>query len=81
MNQKNEAMKKKFKFRKMYFHCTDGKVIADNVQMTNAYRERKDAEATLVYKESHQMWDDKTKPVPKKTVEGFYLVHESLFEK
>lgn len=72
-------MAKKFKFRKMYFHCRDGKVIEDNVQMTNAYRERKDAEATLGY-DDHKIWMDKTKPVPKRSVEGFYLVHESLFD-
>lgn len=65
----------------MYFHCLDGKVIDEDVQMTNAYRERKDAEATLGFDDTNKMWHDKTKPVPKKTVEGFYLVHESLFEK
>jgi len=74
-------MAKKFKFRKMYFHCRDGKVIDEDVQMTNAYRERNVAESTLGYNDTHQMWEDKTKPAPKRTVEGFYLIHESLFEK
>jgi len=74
-------MAKKFKFRKMYFHCTDGKVIEENVEMTWAYRKRETAQSTLKTSPTHMMWEDKKKPIPKKSVEGFYLVHESLFEK
>ncbi|RZJ83792.1 MAG: hypothetical protein EOO20_22155 [Chryseobacterium sp.] len=76
-------MAKRFKFRKMYFVCEDGKVIEDNIAMTNAYKDREVAQTVCDSRtqQNHKMWDDKTKPFPKHTVEGFYLVHESLFEK
>ncbi|WP_256370017.1 hypothetical protein [Pedobacter sp. G11] len=37
-------MAKKFKFRKMYFVCEDGRVNEDNVAMTLAYNDREVAE-------------------------------------
>jgi len=64
----------------MYFHCTDGKVIEENVDMTWAYRKRESAESTINNSETHMIWENKTKPKPKRTVEGFYLIHESLFD-
>jgi len=75
-------MAKRFKFRKMYVVCQDGKVIADNISMTNIYKKKQDAESVCKNRQNrtHQMWQDKTKPLPKFTVEAFYLVHESLFQ-
>lgn len=76
-------MAKRFKFRKMYFVCENGKVIDDNILMTNAYKGREVAQGVCDSRaqQNHKMWDDKSKPFPKHTVEAFYLVHESLFEK
>jgi len=71
---------KKYRFRKMFFRCIDNKVIEDNITMTNAYRQREDAQSVVESRRTHKMWEDKTKPVPVEKVEGFYLVHESLFE-
>lgn len=74
---------KKYRFRKMYFICTDKKVIEPNTHMTNAYQNIETAQRVCKERSggTHKMWDDKTKPVPVNTVEGFYLVHESLFDK
>ena len=48
--------------------------------MINAYRIKENARSVVSYRNTHMIWDDKTKPVPVEKVEGFYLVHESLFE-
>jgi hypothetical protein len=48
--------------------------------MTNAYQFREIAESTLENRKTHYIWDDKTKPVPVHKVEGFYLVHENLYD-
>lgn len=64
----------------MFFQCTDKKVIEPNVSMTNAYQHKEAAESNLASRTSHWEWEDKTKPVPVNTVEGFYLVHESLYD-
>lgn len=71
--------KKNYRFRKMYFICTDNLVIKPDTRMTNAYQFREDAEALIENRITHFMWEDKTKPVPQRKVEAFYLVHESLF--
>ena len=75
-------MAKRFKFRKMYFVCEDGKVIGDHTAMTNGYKDREVAQRVCNSRiqQNHKMWDDKTKPFPKHTVEAFYLLHESLFK-
>lgn len=70
----------KYRFRKMFIRCTDNKVISDNVAMVYIYRRREDAETVVKQRNAHMMWEDKTKPIPIEKVEGFYLVHESLFE-
>jgi hypothetical protein len=74
-------MAKRFKFRKMYFVCENGKVIEDNIAMTNAYKDREVAQSVCNSRaqQNHKMWDDKTRPFPKHTVEAFYLLHESFF--
>lgn len=71
---------KKYSFRKMYFQCADKKVIDPGIQFTNAYQYREPAVSNLETRTSHYMWEDETKPLPIRTVEGFYLVHESLFD-
>ncbi|WP_244214370.1 hypothetical protein [Pedobacter jejuensis] len=64
----------------MFFQCTNKKVIEANVRMTNAYQHREDAEQNIFDRAIRKEWEPKDKPVPVETVEGFYLVHESLFE-
>jgi len=38
-------MAKRFKFRKMYVVCENGKVIADHIAMTNLYQKKEDAQS------------------------------------
>jgi len=69
----------------MYFVCQDKKVISPNVHMTQAYQNKKMAEdvcadRNLKQGENHKEWQDRTKPVPVHSVEGFYLVPEALYE-
>jgi hypothetical protein len=68
-----------YKFRLVYFICTDGAVIRSDVQMTNAYQRSKDAEPLIKHRTNHWIWEDKTKPLPRQTVEGFWLVPEKLW--
>lgn len=70
----------KYCFRKMYFICENNKVIEHNVQATNAYQHREHADAILGQRDtSVKMWEV-NKPPKTYKVEGFYLVHESLYE-
>ncbi|ADY51460.1 hypothetical protein Pedsa_0888 [Pseudopedobacter saltans DSM 12145] len=75
-------MEKKYRFRKIYFQCEDNRVINPSYQFTTAFQHREYAEKNL--KDSTRshlyIWEDQNKPIPKRSVEGFYLVHESLFE-
>lgn len=71
---------KKYPFRKLYFKCEDNEILKPNVMMTNAYQRRSDAEATIIKRDTHYLWEDKTKPVPVTAVHGFYIVHDSLFD-
>lgn len=73
-------MPKKHRFRKMYFVCTDNRVISDNVLMTNVYQRKNDTEKIAKQRDTHWMWEDETKPIAREHVEGFYLVHESLYD-
>lgn len=73
-------MFKKYRFRKLYFVVADKKVIDDDVAMTRAYKKREYAEESVQSRQTHHEWEDKTKPVPVMKAEGFYLVHESLYE-
>lgn len=74
-------MAKRFKFRKMYFVCKNGKVINDNVEMTNAYRRKEVADSVCKTwnERGLKIWDDQKQPEPVYTVHAFYLVHEILF--
>ncbi|SDG68030.1 hypothetical protein SAMN05421827_109138 [Pedobacter terrae] len=69
----------KYKFRKMFFICRDKKVIAPNVGMTQAYQLRETAEQVCKDRTTHMIWEDQSKPIPKESVEGFYLVPEALY--
>ncbi len=74
---------KKYKFRKMFFICKDRKVISSNVLSTTTYQHKDYADTILRERGqrfNHKMWEDKTKPLPVETVEGFYLVPEKLFD-
>ncbi|TWI87761.1 hypothetical protein LX66_1832 [Chitinophaga japonensis] len=74
-------MKKSYKIRKMSFICQDGRVIEPNIHMTNAYQFREIAEAVCRERQptGRYMWEV-GRPIPKLTVEDFYLVHASLFK-
>lgn len=74
-----EEQEKKYRFRKVYFQTSDNKVLSDGIQFTKAYRDKKYAQSNLDSRDFHYMWEDKNIPVPVHRVEGFYLVHESLF--
>ncbi len=64
----------------MYFICENKQVIAQDVHCTNAYRHRKHAEQILAQMHSPvKVWKEGKPPVTY-SVEGFYLLHESLFE-
>lgn len=76
-------MQKKYRFRKMFFKCYDNRVIEDCYEMTNAFRRREYILRLLKANdmgEGHRYLWEKDKYKPKVTVEGFYLVHESLFD-
>ena len=73
----------KYKFRKMYFICQDKKVIDPNIEFTNAYQHREYADnvcSDANKRKTHFLWEDKTKPIPVRSVEGFYLVPEKLYD-
>jgi len=65
----------------MYFVCKDNQVISPDVGRTNCWQHRKDAET--IEKQNTRtnvfQWEKRTTPPVYKT-EGFYLVHESLYE-
>jgi hypothetical protein len=70
----------KYCFRRLYFICENKRVIEPNVHATTAHQYRDKAENTLAQKDTAvKMWDV-NKPPRIYTVEGFYLVHESLFD-
>jgi hypothetical protein len=72
----------KYRFRKMYFICDDKKIISPNVLMTHAYQFKKTADVVCQERQrpTPMEWEDKGKPVPKVTVEGFYLVPEAVYD-
>lgn len=73
-------MQKRYRFRKMYFHCNDKKVISEEHQFTNAYRTEEYAKATLDTRDFRFIHEDQSKPMPVQTVEAFYLVPEALYD-
>ena len=70
----------KYRFRKMYFICKNKRVIESNVWSTDAYQGKHHAESIMEQKDKTvYMWMENDPPI-EYSVEGFYLVHESLFE-
>jgi hypothetical protein len=64
----------------MYFICESKRVVEPNIQTAVAYQAKDYAETILAQRDtSVKMWDV-NKPPRTYTVEGFYLVHERLFE-
>jgi hypothetical protein len=65
----------------MYFICENKRVITPEVHATTVYQYKTAADGALASKDTAvKMWHV-GKPPKVYTVEGFYLVHESLFEK
>ena len=70
----------KYRFRKIYFICEDKLVITPDLLTTTAYKHKDYADTILRQKDTDvKMWEV-NKPPKKYSVEGFYLVHESLFD-
>ena len=64
----------------MYFICENKRVITPEVHATTTYQYKTVADEVLANKDkSVKMWEINNPP-KFYSVEGFYLVHESLFE-
>lgn len=76
-------MAKKYRFRKVYFVCRDKEVVPANARDTIAYKWESDAvqdaenqtASYAPYADKNRFWK-----APDFTVQGFYLVHESLYD-
>jgi hypothetical protein len=75
----------KYRFRKVYFICEKNRIFPNNYEMVSSYRQMANALSVC----SHQQRDaiieakkdyNKSRDIPLYKVEGFYLVHESLFD-
>lgn len=77
--------KKKRRFRKVYFIAVDNKLYPGDIEFAQAFRLRDIAVkmANHIRREnllqSEKLWIKK-EPIHAYAVEGFYLVHESLFD-
>lgn len=75
-------MGKKYRFRLVFFNCFDNKAIDEQYEMTNTFTRRDYAESIARGQREREknpnMWE-KGRRVRKVSTEGFYLVHESLF--
>ena len=77
---------KKYRFRKLYFICENNQVINGIYEMVKAYRRKeyadsvRDGQERMAEDELSKYWAKNEKPIRIKKVEGFYLVHESLFD-
>ncbi|MDB4921813.1 MAG: hypothetical protein JWQ54_3796 [Mucilaginibacter sp.] len=70
----------KYRFRKMYFICENKQVIQPNIWATTAHQHKDKADDVLANMDkSVKMWDVNKPPITH-SVEGFYLVHERLFD-
>jgi len=70
----------KHRFRKMYFICENKKVIQPEVWATSAHQYKDKAQAVLdQIDKTPKLWNVNKPPVHY-SLEGFYLVHESLFD-
>lgn len=71
---------RKYRFRKMYFICENKQVIQPNVWATTAHQYRDKAQAVFDQKDKTvKQWQANQPPIHH-SLEGFYLVHESLFD-
>ncbi|MBW8683046.1 hypothetical protein [Chitinophaga rhizophila] len=75
-----EEENKRYRFRLMYFHCTNNQVISPNTHMTNAYQFKETAEKAINNRSFPYMWENREQRPPQSRIEGFYLVHESLYD-
>ena len=75
---------KKYRFRKVYFVCENKSVFGD-YSTVNCFKDGDHAKEQEVFKqkkaneEANLEWQ-KGKPAPVFKTEGFYLVHESLYD-
>ena len=76
-------MGKKYRFRLVYFNCFDNRAIDEQYDITNVFTRREYAEKIAAGQREREnnpnMWD-RHRRIRKVTTEGFYLVHESLFD-
>jgi len=70
----------RYKFRKLYFKCYDGAPIAPGTQFTDAYQFYDDAKARVDTRTDLYEWERKLGPLPVQSAQGFWLVHERLYE-
>lgn len=76
-------MPKKYRFRKVYFICIDKQVIKPSDRVETFYKFRADAEAEANNQLSNYRPYQINNPsykLPNIGAEGFFLVHESLYE-
>ena len=64
----------------MYFLCRDKKIIEPNIQFTNAYQYKEYADKILIQETRTYKYLWENEPSAVKTIEGFYLVPERLFD-
>jgi hypothetical protein len=74
----------KYRFRKAYFICRDNQIFSE-FEMVTCYKrleyvsEVRNNQQRALITDSVKMWNT-GKPIATLKVEGFYLVHESLFD-
>jgi hypothetical protein len=73
---------KKYKFRKLYFQCTNKRINIDEFEFTQAYKRREYAQSNLDSKkrDTRYEWEKDKSPLPAQTVEAFYLVPAALYD-
>jgi len=76
---------KKYRFRKVYFIVPDNSVFGKGYELVNCYRKEQHVKKICVQQQriandEATKWWAKSQKIPILKVEGFYLVHESLFE-
>ena len=76
-------MDRKYRFRLVFFNCFDNKAVDEQFDITNAFTRRDYAEKIATTQREREnnpyMWE-KGRHIRKVSTEGFYLVHESLFD-
>ena len=75
-------MKKRYRFRKVYFICQDKRILPADVimYMSTAYRTREAAEANFRPRDPNQrMAWEKNVHIPVESIEAFYMVPAALY--